>query len=353
MDNLPSRNPEHAIGWPRTVQTGLSILGASAVGIACFFGGGDLVMVGGGAPATTSPTPDPSVTVLFQCDWDDVGNGAEVQSCGTGSAYSWAIRTTTNDTAVQVVDATDNGLSANWPNDRAYLVRCQDRGGVGCARQVVRMDSAFALPVAGDTLAYRFARTVSSDVMKGTGDMDEHGFKFTTTGGLSNTQASVNMQLDVSAGTWETFARALTGIGYPNDKWCPLVAGETGGCNGSGTQAAFADDHGYEFHIMYSFPSDTSFIIEEIRMYDIPGDSLLTDLSWQNINGSDTLPSPENVADTSTVRGWQWSSVTLGHSGSTQEFSFTGTGEKLFYFGGFAVCKQNWCPRYGGLAGEN
>ena len=309
-----------------------------------------------GRPATANRPigagSNSDVTVLFQCDWDDLGDRAEVQSCGAGSSYSWDINGTTNDTAVQVVDATDNGLSVNWPNDRAYLVRCQDRGANGCARNVVRTDSVFALPVAGDTLSFRFSRAVSSDVMKGTGDMSEHGFKWSVSGALSSTQASNHMYLDVSASTWYTAAEMQQGQPAINSKWCPMAAGDTGGCNQGPGEYQFADDYGYELVYLYSFPTDTSYILEDIRVYDIPGDSLISGITWQNTNGSDSLPSPEFVVDTTSARGWNWHTITLGHS-ANGEFSFEGVGERLFYFGGFAVCKQDWCPRYGGLAGES
>lgn len=336
--------------WPRVWQSGLSVIGAASVGIACFFGGGDLVTSGGSATDITAP--DPGVTVLFQCDWDDLGDLAAVQSCGAGSSYSWDINGSSNDTAVQVVDATDNGLSLNWPNDRAYLVRCQDRPGNGCARNVVRTDSVFDLPVAGDTLSFRFSRAVSSDVMKGTGDMNEHGFKWSVSGALSSTQASNHMYLDVSASTWYTTAEMQQGQTAINSKWCPMAAGDTGGCNQGPGEYQFAADYGYELIYMYSFPTDTSYILEGIRVYDIPGDSLISGITWQNTNGSDSLPSPEFVVDTASARGWNWHTITLGHS-ANGEFSYQGTGERLFYFGGFAVCKQDWCPRYGGIAGEN
>ncbi len=443
--------------WPRVWQSGLSVVGAAAVGIACFFGGGDLVTTGGGAStmpisyyAPTTPTHDAVVfastgdslrilgsafqgnpdtdthdstqiavdtagaaidadsgfvtpryfaslgavltdtvpaldsggvfvsrirykgagggwsawsdslsttmtahVVLFQCDWDDLGDRTQVQSCGAGSSYSWDIFDAVNDTALQVVDATDNGLSVNWPNDRAYLVRCQDRGGNGCARQVIRSDTVFALPVAGDTLSFRFSRTVSSDVMKGTGDMNEHGFKWPTGGSLAETQASNHAQVDVSASQWSSTSQMQAGAPSTQaSKWCPMAAGDTGGCNQGPRQYHFEADHGYEIHYLYSFPTDTSYILEGIRVYDIPGDSLISGITWQNTNGSDSLPSPEIVADTTSVRGWNWHTMTLGHS-ANGEFSFQGTGERLFYFGGFAVCKNTWCPRYGGLPGEN
>ena len=346
--------------WPRVWQSGLSVVGAAAVGIACFFGGDGIVMPTGSTPDITPPPvippesiiPSDTGVVLFQCDWDDIGDVAEVMSCGAGAAYSWDIQATTNDTAVQVVDATDNGLSTSWPNDRAYLVRCQDRGGNGCARNAIRTRDAFPNPVAGDTVAYRLSRAVSSDVMKGTGNMDEHGFKFAS-GGLSTaTTGTMHIQVDVTDATW-TFSSNFQGPGssWPDGKWCAVLIGQTGGCNG-GNRATMLPDYGYEVHYLYSFPSDTSYILEAIRVYDIPGDSLMTDWEWQNLNGSATLPSPEVWIDTTSARGWRWNNITLGHSANA-EFSFRGTGERLFYVGGFAVCKNTWCPRYGGLPGEN
>ena len=457
MDNLPSRNPEHAVDWPRTVQTGLSILGASAVGIACFFGGGDLIMVGGGspdpstqpsAPATpthdavsfastndslriigsvyqgnpetdthdstqvavdtagaaidadsgfvtpryfaslgavttdTVPALDPggvfvsrirykgaqggwsawsdslsttmtTVNVLFQCDWDDVGDRDKVQSCGTGAAYSFNTMVTTNDTAIQVVDASDAGLDTNWPNDRAYLVRCQGRSD-GCARQVVRNLGQWDNAVAGDTIALRLTRTVAVDVMKGTGDMDEHGWKPSPAGGSNGTAYFHGMKLYVADSTWTPRVRPLNGASWPDWRWCAIAVGGTGGCNGS-DEVHIPAGKAYEYHIKVWFPTDTSYAMDT-KVYDVSGDSLVNWV-WQNQNGSDTMPTEVFIADTTTSRGWNWNQITLGHS-ATNEFTFGGTGEPLFYFGGYAICKNNsnddgWCPRYGGLPGEN
>ena len=75
--------------------------------------------------------------------------------------------------------------------------------------------------------------------------------------------------------------------------------------------------------------------------------------TWQNINGSDSLPSPEFEVDVAGGANWNWDQVTLGHSATGEPNWSDGEGRPMMFFGGYAVCEGDWCPRYGELPGEN
>lgn len=283
-----------------------------------------------------------SVTVLFQCDWPTLGDETD---CG---ATDWS----TGDPAdLDVVVASDSGLSANWPNDRALAVYCNRRGDDGCNAALLAANQIWSLPSPGDVYAYRVTVTSPSGPYLSTGNLgsDEHAYS-TTTGG----QAFATVVLGATQGSAvDSFSIGFNQIfvDAPDHRFC-VSNGTSGGCGG-GEKRWWPGSFEMEWHHRIEFVSDTSYIADA-RVYDVVGDSLLYDgADFVNNNGTSNLPSGTLILSSSDP--WNWDHLRIGSSAINPSELNSSTfqyGTIMLYYGGLAVCKGDWCPRYGGLPGE-
>jgi hypothetical protein len=153
---LPADRPDHEVGWPRAVQTGIAILGACAFGaVALSYGYG----YGGGGRTESYPqaaiVADTAV-VVFWCDWrnatDSLETSANAATCVNAGAWNRGAVTSNWDNAFVVDSAVTDLSGRGWPSQKAFRLRNNDGDVSGGAAQVqVKGDSAGLWPL-WDTL---------------------------------------------------------------------------------------------------------------------------------------------------------------------------------------------------------
>ena len=283
----------------------------------------------------TSAPPPPTGNVVFHSDWSTAQGGTIDAILDRGQALPWDLKVGNGDLN-RVVPAAGLGFPADMAN--VYLNVAEYSGNTSqlVYTDQVRLHHTYGhlpIPGVGESLFYRwYMRYVVPDAIDPTGGVP-HTVQDGPAAGSQNWMWETPINRD---GTWAPQFAFSAANGYPNNRF---------------RAAPLLKNHTYRIELQILRTSTTTFQAHA-RIYDQNGTLVRDDDDFRNGAGSgpNTLADGVqlNFDDVAYLAGWQignngpsWRNVTAA------QFPFN-----LWYFGGSAVCVDDWCGAYSPTEGD-